>query len=214
MTPDFEYFLRMKIQSLYSHSLDGLLWFDLPLGLVIAFVFHLWVRDTLFVHLPKGIQCRLTVYIGFDWANYFKRKWLVVCTSLLIGAASHILWDGFTHQHGYFVTSIPQLTQSISLLGKDLLLFKILQHGSTLIGAIVILYAFLQLPLHPNATKGNNSTYWGIVSVVAVLIITLRLAFGLPFGQYGHLIATGIAGLMMGLVVASFITRKIHNSNY
>ncbi|MEB0248571.1 DUF4184 family protein, partial [Mucilaginibacter sp. 5B2] len=30
LTPDFEYFIRMKVQSDYSHTLPGLFWFDLP----------------------------------------------------------------------------------------------------------------------------------------------------------------------------------------
>lgn len=40
MTPDFEYFIRMKVQSDFSHTLPGLLWFDLPLGLLLSFIYN------------------------------------------------------------------------------------------------------------------------------------------------------------------------------
>jgi hypothetical protein len=213
MTPDFEYFLRMKIQSLYSHTINGLFWFDLPLGIILAFIFHLLVRNTLFGNLPYFINSRLSEYKSFQWTYYFKHHWLVVCISVLIGAASHLLWDSFTHQHGYFVAAIPQLTQKVTLLGKDVFLFKILQHGSTLIGTIVILYAFLKLPINQNTSKSINYKYWSIVSFLALLVIFLRMAFGLGFRQYGHLIATGIAAVMIGLVLAPlFLKNNIKNS--
>ena len=213
MTPDFEYFLRMKIQSLYSHTISGLFWFDLPLGIVLAFIFHVLVRNTLFANLPYCINSRLSEYKSFLWSDYFKRHWLVVCISVLIGAASHLLWDSFTHQHGYFAAAIPQLTQKVTLLGKDVFLFKILQHGSTLIGAIVILYAFLKLPINQNTSKSINYKYWSIVSFVALLVIFLRMAFGLEFRQYGHLIATEIAAVMIGLVLAPlFLKNNTKNS--
>ena len=38
MVPDFEYFIRMRTESKYSHTLAGLFWFDLPLGLLLCFV--------------------------------------------------------------------------------------------------------------------------------------------------------------------------------
>lgn len=208
MTPDFEYFLRMKIQSLYSHTLDGLFWFDLPLGIGIAFIFHLLVRDMLFANLPYYINSRLTEYSSFDWIDYFKRHWTVVCISIVLGAASHLLWDGFTHQHGYFVTTIPELTQTVPLAGGAIPLFKILQHSSTLIGGIVILYTFFRLPVTQNTPMPIRYKYWILVSIVTVLIVLLRLAFGLSLQQYGHLIATGIAGLLIGLVVAPFFFKN------
>ncbi len=40
MTPDFEYFLRLRVRSDFSHTLFGVFWFDLPLGIVLCFVFH------------------------------------------------------------------------------------------------------------------------------------------------------------------------------
>ena len=41
MSPDFEYFLRMKIKSDMSHTLLGIFYFDLPITLIIALSFTL-----------------------------------------------------------------------------------------------------------------------------------------------------------------------------
>ena len=113
LTPDFEYFLRMRIQSNYSHSISGLFWFDLPLGILLAFIFHNIVRDILFDNLPTILKSRVMKFKMFDWNNYFKRNWLVVTISVLIGAGSHIFWDSFTHDQGYFVQTIPVLTNTV-----------------------------------------------------------------------------------------------------
>ena len=55
LTPDFEYFIRMTPYSLYSHTLSGLFWFDIPLGLLLCFIFHNLVRDSLCSNLPTEI---------------------------------------------------------------------------------------------------------------------------------------------------------------
>ena len=46
LSPDFEYFLRMQIHSSHIHTLWGLLYFDLPLGLILAFLFKKNVNHT------------------------------------------------------------------------------------------------------------------------------------------------------------------------
>jgi hypothetical protein len=62
MAPDFEYFIRMKNVSRYSHTAMGLFWFDLPLALLLCFIYHLIVRNSLFDNLPAFLKERLMVY--------------------------------------------------------------------------------------------------------------------------------------------------------
>lgn len=92
LTPDFEYFIRMKVQSNYSHTVYGILWFDLPLAILLSFIFHNIIRDDLFKNVPKNIQSRILVYAEFNWNNYFKRNWVVIIVSTLIGITSHLFW--------------------------------------------------------------------------------------------------------------------------
>ena len=49
--PDFEYFIRMRDWSRYSHTLVGLAWFDLPLAILVCFIYHLIVKNYLFDNL-------------------------------------------------------------------------------------------------------------------------------------------------------------------
>jgi len=71
LTPDFEYFIRMKVQSNFSHTILGVFWFDLPLGILLAFLFHNIVRNSLFDNLPLPLKSRLIGFNKFNWNRYF-----------------------------------------------------------------------------------------------------------------------------------------------
>ena len=211
LIPDFEYFLRMKVKSNYSHTLDGLFWFDLSLGLLLAFVFHNIVRNSLFDNLPKFFKSRFYVFKQFHWNSYFKKNWLVVLISILIGASSHVLWDSFTHEHGYFVQTIPTLTNTIDLFGRQILFLKILQHSSTIIGGLVIAFAIYKLPSHKTENENVNLKYWTIFAGLILTIITTRLLSGLDIKQYGNVIVTGISAILISLILVPLITKMNKN---
>nr|WP_294934884.1 DUF4184 family protein [uncultured Flavobacterium sp.] len=205
VTPDFEYFLRMKIQSNYSHTLSGLFWFDLILGLLLAFIFHNCIRNSLFDNLPMILKSRVAVFKQFDWNIYFKENWIVVSVSILIGAASHIFWDSFTHDHGYFVEKIPKLTNTMHFFGSQIPLLKILQHSSTLIGALIIAYSILKLPVDKSVKEGTNLKYWSILIFLTLVIIAARILSGLDYKLYGHIIATGISAGLISLALTPWL---------
>jgi hypothetical protein len=58
LTPDFEYFIRMRIYSSLSHTWTGLFFFDLPLAIILASVFHLLVKDQLIESLTHFLHAR------------------------------------------------------------------------------------------------------------------------------------------------------------
>ena len=208
LTPDFEYFIRMKIQSNYSHTLNGLFWFDLPLGLLLAFIFHDIVRNSLFDNLPVILKSRLLSFKQFDWNIYFKNNWFVVTTSILIGAFSHIFWDSFTHEHGFFVRTIPALTHTVDFSGRQISVLKILQHSSTLIGGLVIVFALLKLPKDKRVTGEFNLKYWSILTGIFLTIIAIRILSGLDYKLYGHLIVTIISAGLISLIFTPMLIRQ------
>ena len=208
LTPDFEYFLRMKVKSNYSHTLSGVFWFDLPLGILLAFIFHYIVRNKLFDNLPKFLKSRFFVFKDFEWNKYFKKNWFVVIGSIIGGALSHIFWDSFTHESGFFVQSIPSLKNKIDFLGIQLPIFKILQHGSTIIGGLVIIYAILKLLKDNNILTNFSLKYWSMLVVLTLLIISARLATGLDYRLYGNLIVTGISAVLISLILTSWLTKR------
>lgn len=200
LTPDFEYFLRMKIKSNYSHTIDGLL---------LAFIFHNIVRNSLYDNLPTILKSRFSAFRQFDWNGHFKRNWLVVTISILIGAASHIFWDSFTHDHGYFVQTIPALQNSVDFLGRQIPMLKILQHGSTLLGGLVIVFAIYKLPTNKTEKENINLKYWTILAGLTLTIIAVRLLSGLDYKQYGNVIVTAISAGLISLALTPIILIKL-----
>jgi hypothetical protein len=211
LTPDFEYFLRMRIKSNYSHTIDGLFWFDLPLGLLLAFIFHNIVRDSLFNNLPTILNSRFLAVRQFDWNGHFKINWFIVTISILVGAASHIFWDSFTHDHGYFLQTIPALQNSVDFFGRQVPILKILQHSSTLLGGLAIAFAIYKLPTNEAETiKENiNLKYWTILAGLTLTIIAIRLFSGLELKQYGNVIVTIISAGLISLTLTPWLTRTI-----
>ncbi|MEJ8802155.1 DUF4184 family protein [Pontibacter sp. H249] len=205
MVPDFEYFLRMRVRSEYSHTIGGLFWFDLPLAILLAFVFHHLVRNPLIDNSPRFIISRVESYRGFDFTTYFKRKWLVVIASILVGAASHLLWDSFTHEHGFFVDAIPSLSSSILIGSWQLPVYKVLQHSSTVVGGFLIVLAVWMLPENKRVEEAVSISYWCMVFTITVLVVAIRLLSGLDYRLYGHVIATGIAAFFMALVLTPLL---------
>jgi len=208
LTPDFEYFLRMRIKSNYSHTIDGLFWFDLPLGILLAFIFHNVVRDSLIENLPSILNSRFSVFKRFGWNGHFKRKWLVVTISILIGAVSHIFWDSFTHDHGFFFQNFPASQKSVDFLGRQISILKILQHSSTLLGGLVIVYAVYRLPTINTDKENSRIKYWIIFTGLTLIVIAVKLLSGLELKQYGNVIVTAISAGLLSLALTPLILNK------
>lgn len=210
VAPDFEYFLRFDYYSAISHTLFGLFFFDLPLGLLLAFLFHGVVREPLFANLPGFLRGRVQAYRGFDWPAHFRAHWVVVLVSILLGALSHVLWDAATHDHGFFVERIPFLTAAFEVTGKEWIPVRLLERSSSILGLGVIAAVFFTRPATPVAGR-VYLRYWVVVAAITVLLSALRLGFGAPLKQLEQLVtivmASGIAGLLFApTLLASFGT--------
>ncbi|MFC6999827.1 DUF4184 family protein [Rufibacter roseus] len=208
VTPDFEYFLRMKVKSEFSHTLTGLFWFDLPLGILLTFLFHLLIRNSLILNSPTMFQARVILYSSFNWPRYFKKRWFVVVLSIIVGAASHLLWDSFTHYTGYFARALPVLVNTVKIGSTTIPIYKILQHSSSLLGAAILAYAFIHLPTADSVVTKAKAKYWILVTIICGVVMMGRILAGLEFQQYGHVIASFIAALVVALSVAPLVVTR------
>ena len=209
LTPDFEYFIRMSIKSKYFHTISGIFWFDLPLGIALSFVFHLIVRNTLFDNLPRHFQARLRVFHSFQWTTYFLKHWAIVCLSLLLGAASHLFWDSFTHTDGYFVVRIPAMNFTYNMFNETVPLFKILQHCSTLVGGLVLCCAFYTLPSANGPFSKVDKNYWFLFIGLLITVLGLRLLLGSSSLKTGHLVASIISAGLLSLILTPLVLKTL-----
>ncbi|WP_373078562.1 DUF4184 family protein [Fusobacterium varium] len=207
IAPDFEYFLRMK--SKYSHTMSGILWYDLPMGIFLAFLFHNLIKEALINNMPLFFEARFINLRNFNWNSYFKKNWYIVIISIIIGICSHILWDGFTHRTGHFVKIFPVLESSVKLFGTKIPIYRGLQHISTLIGGIVVIKVVINLPPDPNCiSQKGKYKYWFFLIVSTPIIMFYGLSKRIPYYSLWHVIVNFITAFLISLILTSFIFRE------
>jgi len=202
MAPDFEYFLRMRMKSEYSHTLAGMFWFDLPVAILVAFVFHLIIRNPLIDHLPRFLSERFAVYKQVDWVRYVRENWLVVIISFLIGIGSHLLWDSFTHPTGFFARQIPILYSVVEIGSWTCPGSVLAQKISGVAGAGILVWLVICLPRQTHVEATPMAGYWLMVCVSVVVILFFRW---LTFPRLlipGHLVVAVIGAGFFSLVIA------------
>jgi hypothetical protein len=206
MSPDFEFFIRMRLIKEHGHSIAGAFYFDLPVTLLSLFLFHLLVRDSLIRALPEYLRLKYSVYLGLDWISYARKNWLIVVVSALVGIFSHIFWDAFTHAPGYFVRYIPYLQQTILVFNVPIPSYDLLQLLSSFIGGVLIL-AYLLWPgneVLKGQAWGRTIRYILLVIVIALVVVWLR-----DPGSYNEFVATILSGGLIGMMIAPFFLNHL-----
>jgi hypothetical protein len=116
MIPDAWYLVGVASRET-SHSLPGLLRFCLPAGLLAYLAFHLLLKQALAALLPAYLASRLVPYLAKGLPAV---PWRAVLASLLCGAATHLAWDGLTHERAV-VNGVQLLQHASTLLGTAIL---------------------------------------------------------------------------------------------
>ena len=210
MVPDFEYFIRLRDFRRYSHTFWGMFWFDIPLGLAFLFLFHNVVRNTLIEHLPFSLNVRFSVFEKFNWNEYFKRNTIVVLISLLVGIASHLFLDSFTHNGGYFAEVIPLLNDKYYILDHRFTGATIFQYLGSVIGGLIMVIYIFNFPEGRNTRRDNILYFWLLVSLIAFMVVNIRLYLDYVLNEHNHedIIVTSIAGFLLGIVVLSVFLKE------
>ncbi|HMG92771.1 MAG TPA: DUF4184 family protein [Chryseolinea sp.] len=213
MSPDFEYFFKMSVSSVYSHTVAGLFYFDLPVTILIALVFHLIVKKNLIYNLPLFLQKKFQALLEFDFVKYLKEHVWIFVISGLLGAASHILWDSFTHNNSFFAQTLPVYKSvHVPFDGVRYPLFYALQHISTAVGLTVVLIYILSMRSWPvHSYSKQKFLYWFTLASIAMVITWVRFLIR-PLGtDIGNLIVSIISGLLLAFVCCGLINFKRTN---
>ncbi|MFD0305756.1 DUF4184 family protein [Streptomyces sp. NPDC127119] len=225
LAPDMPYFvvttgLPVSAQSWYepfvnattSHTALGAVTVSLPYALALWALLHLGHRPlaSLLPIPAPGPPPRTTGALSR------RAGWIVL--SALIGIATHLAWDAFTHHDGFFVTHAPWLS---SPLAGSLTWARALQHASTVGGlAVTTVYVWRRrahLLTDKVHTGPSNSTRGLTVLAIAALTLAGAVAHawwraatqatptGLPLGDVieGVLsdVAKGAGVILIGLGV-------------
>src|SRR5206468_8001925 len=99
MAPDFPYYLPGPTPSWPTHSLVGIVTVDIVLGLVVWALWHGLISAPATAYAPAGARGRLegNVRLGLVRRATTIRQISLVVLALVIGSATHVLWDEFSH---------------------------------------------------------------------------------------------------------------------
>jgi hypothetical protein len=211
LSPDFEYFFKMSVSGLHSHTKIGLLYFDLPVTVLLALLFHQVVKNNLIANSPTFFQKRFQDTLHFNFLAYLKNHWIIFLVSALIGAASHLFWDSFTHNNRFFVRQFSSLYEGtyVPFDGANYPLFYVLQQVSTALGmTVVIIYILAKKTVQDRELTSPKILYWLLIFSIAVIV--LRLRFFINFSDYnlGNVVVSSITGLLIGVVCCGFVNFK------
>jgi hypothetical protein len=223
--PDFEYFLRLAPDYGFGHTLLGTFVLTLPLSLLVLWLFHAFVKLPLVGLLPDVIQRRLTNHLD-EFRFRGAARFALIVGSILLGIATHLAWDSFTHRNTWLYHHWPILKQAVPVPIVGLIpLYRLLQHGSTLIG-MGVLSAWLAVwyrtskpsgrPLSNIASPPRKIAIGAIVMTIAIVgaIIRAVAEIGIPLSHtseerfLGLLIVTGIALVWWQLVMYGFFSSR------
>lgn len=191
MSPDFAKIFTLRPSVSFGHSLDGILWFCLPSGLLVLSLFHFLLKRPLIELLPAQFASRLAPF--FDntrWRDV--RNLPRVCAALALGSFTHLAWDSFTHQDGWSAHHIPFLQQTFfEWKGHGVKGYKIGQHGSTVIGMTLLTVWAVGWLYRAPASPGYKPA-WPFALPRITMLIAMFLVVAIPAVAFGIWKAHGL----------------------
>lgn len=204
MTPDLPLFLRgVGLDYSFTHTLGNVVWTAL-VAFVLFMIWRIVLRPAVGEFAPRWLAARIPAEWSQSGAHAArvavgvgsKRPLypVLLAVSLILGVLSHILWDLFTHEGRWGVDAFPALDE----MWGPLTGYKWLQHGSSVIGLLVIgIWALLRLrraeprsEVPQTLPPGVRIAWWLSLPVVLVTAAVIGyLAYG-PFTEaftYQHL---------------------------
>lgn len=166
-----------------THELTSALWLDPLLALALLAVFQIVLKRPLLALAPKPLAARLPRH--FNWR---RPGWIAL--SLVLGAATHVGWDAFTHEGGGLpFLRIPLVT------GVDV--GRLIQLVSTIAGAGILAWWLVRwyrtAPVAP-APPGTRHRK-PVAALLAAGALLGVLAEVLPFlARHDPMTGAGVAG--------------------
>ena len=207
MAPDFEYFINFQMKQVHGHTTAGILYYNLPLTLLLCFAYHFLIRDALIHYSPTIIKNRWCHFIGYDWKKRWASSWKIIIISALIGISSHLFWDSFTHPNRLMTNTFSVLSMDVSILGWEMEIHDFLQIFCSLLGLIAIGIVILNEPVKREFRSGFKTKiiYWLMILILSFIVVLLR-----DCQSINDLIATTIAAFCIALMISPFIMKQLN----
>lgn len=221
MSPDFAYFLPGEPLRVLTHSIPGIFWFCWPVSMVVWLLFTRVLERPTFALLSNSWYAKFTpssreiTFVTLAWAS----------AAVLVGAATHVLWDSFTHRGTLIAEALPGLhSVAFHYHGWRICWFVVLQHLSTVVGMALLLIWAWRLPATntvprtlPPASRSMRIRAVAFVIAASLAVASVRYAFNADLWlgrRLFHFAIGGMTGCILAwTVIALMITRREPRSN-
>ena len=137
---------------------------------------------------------------------YVKQNLLAWLSAIALGAASHLLWDSFTHRDGFFVNHLSFYDSVFPFDGVQYPMYYALQHISTFTGLFAIGFYFIFMKQDPTIKVTRpHFGYWSAVLLITAVILFARFSLGRATLDFGNFVVSSITSACCSFLVAGKI---------
>ncbi|MDD9339950.1 DUF4184 family protein [Providencia heimbachae] len=161
LSPDLLYSFGLYHTATTAHYFIGWFYTGLPVCLIIYIGIYLLATP-----LKQVIPFPIEKNNQWD-----KRYFITLLFSLFIGAATHIVWDSFTHESGAAVRNLPLLQFGLINMTdrQEITIYKILQHLGSLLGLLYLCFKYFKF--HQRQSKKNQQA--NLIKLKNLLLISI-----------------------------------------
>jgi hypothetical protein len=223
MVPDFGFLLWPgSLERWQTHSTAALFTFCLPVGLVVYCLLQWLIKPAVSQILPDRAYLRL-LRAQPSLPIWSLQGAIYVAIAMLLGALTHLIWDGFTHESAHGVLMFPVLdAYGPDLEGHPVQFYRWLQYGSSILGLLVVIIALvcwwrdtprpMSPPLRPVGPLERQ--LWSWLYVLIPTALTVWALFHVPrwmLPRWGLVVGTlaiaAMRGCALSLVLVSAMIR-------
>ncbi len=193
----------------HTHGWVGLVSTNLVVGLIVWALWEFVLRAALFEGLPTWLRSRATALTASVARS--RRGLVVVPLGVLIGAATHVGLDEFTHRGRWAATHLVWFREThAGLLGTSWVQYGAGALGLTILSVILVRGVWGANPQHcPSIAPRLAALVWQVPLAVGGLSIAVSVAAwmsGRPLAQVAYGAATtGGATLVLAALVSAII---------
>lgn len=205
IAPDLGYYLGLFRLATWAHEGWGVLLICVPTG---------WAVHALWRRAWRPLADVLPSRLRAPWLAHPPRPvgaW-ALGASLALGAATHALWDAFTHAGGFFVRHVQALQAP---LAAGLSGAQVMQQVSTALGASALAVVLWRQGRAAGTAAppaaGEDARRWRDLAVLVMLALVVAWGFvGAPWRAHFHFVLVATDGVVLGaLALAAWRARAL-----
>ena len=207
MIPDADYFLLLYPSKTIGHTFPGIFIQGVPYAIVLLLVIRYVLLRPFLALIPLQLAQRFP-----PPRKYFPlpiAELLNIIASIAIGAATHLIWDAFTHSSDSGVHS--ELLKST--IGS-LQVYTLLHYGGGIFGLVALSFWFAtwlrRAELHQRSE--TLAPGWRVLAIIEIVYCALGVAWVAvqdnrePFVSfYVRALIGGMSGIFLGLLMYSIV---------